>query len=306
MLAGIVLSLAASPPVATALGLDRVPLRQPPRRCFSLPTLVVMLAVSFLSPRHVRRLSLVVFIVALALTCGDAGVRRRDQGRAALDRARRHQHPAVRVRQAGLRDPDRLAVRRSRRARPDMPANTMALGAARSRSSSPLVLQPDFGQTMLIAMVWGALFFMAGLRWIWVAGLGGAAARRPRRRLLLRAARRASASSASWTSRRATPSRSTPRSRSFTRGGWFGRGPGEGTVKRILPDSHTDFIFAVAAEEFGVVLCLALVALFAFIVLRALHARAARRRSVHALRRRRASRCCSACSRRSTWRSTCI
>jgi cell division protein FtsW len=54
------------------------------------------------------------------------------------------------------------------------------------------------------------------------------------------------------------------------RGGWFGKGPGEGTVKRILPESHTDFVFAVAAEEFGVVLCLALVALFAFIVIRML------------------------------------
>src|SRR5262249_20937278 len=57
---------------------------------------------------------------------------------------------------------------------------------------------------------------------------------------------------------------------SFMRGGWFGRGPGEGTVKRILPDSHADFVFAVAAEEFGIVLCLILVALFAFIVVRAL------------------------------------
>src|SRR4029078_890513 len=57
---------------------------------------------------------------------------------------------------------------------------------------------------------------------------------------------------------------------SFMRGGWFGRGPGEGTVKRILPESHTDFVFAVAAEEFGIVLCLVLAALFAFIVIRAL------------------------------------
>ena len=57
---------------------------------------------------------------------------------------------------------------------------------------------------------------------------------------------------------------------SFVRGGWFGRGPGEGTVKRILPESHTDFVFAVAAEEFGIVLCLVLLALFAFIVIRAL------------------------------------
>jgi cell division protein FtsW len=58
---------------------------------------------------------------------------------------------------------------------------------------------------------------------------------------------------------------------SFVRGGWFGRGPGEGTVKRILPDSHADFVFAVAAEEFGIMLCLVLVGLFAFIVLRALN-----------------------------------
>ena len=53
------------------------------------------------------------------------------------------------------------------------------------------------------------------------------------------------------------------------RGGWFGKGR-RGTVKRLLPESHTDFVFAVAAEEFGIALCLVLVALFAFIVIRML------------------------------------
>jgi len=57
---------------------------------------------------------------------------------------------------------------------------------------------------------------------------------------------------------------------SFLRGGWFGRGPGEGTVKDVLPDSHTDFIFAVAAEEYGLIACLILLTLFAFVVLRGL------------------------------------
>ena len=57
---------------------------------------------------------------------------------------------------------------------------------------------------------------------------------------------------------------------SFAQGGWLGKGPGEGTVKRILPDAHTDFIFAVTAEEFGIVVCMLLVALFAIIVIRAL------------------------------------
>ena len=54
----------------------------------------------------------------------------------------------------------------------------------------------------------------------------------------------------------------------FANGGLWGRGPGEGTVKDVLPDAHADFVFAVAGEEFGVIVCLAIVALFAFIVLR--------------------------------------
>ena len=54
----------------------------------------------------------------------------------------------------------------------------------------------------------------------------------------------------------------------FGNGGWFGQGPGEGKVKLSLPDSHTDFVFAVAGEEFGLIFCLIIVFLFGFIVLR--------------------------------------
>jgi cell division protein FtsW len=57
---------------------------------------------------------------------------------------------------------------------------------------------------------------------------------------------------------------------SIMSGGWFGQGPGEGTVKRILPDAHTDFIFAVAAEEFGIIVCIGLVIIFAWVVFRGL------------------------------------
>jgi cell division protein FtsW len=131
------------------------------------------------------------------------------------------------------------------------------------------VLQPDFGQTMLIALVWGSLFFMAGMRLIWVVGLGSTAlmglvvaywtiphvAKRIKRFL-------DPASGDTFQVDTAVES--------FFRGGWFGQGPGEGTVKRILPDAHADFVFAVAAEEFGIILCLVLAALFAFVVLRAL------------------------------------
>ena len=152
--------------------------------------------------------------------------------------------------------------------RPEMPANTAALTLLMLVVAA-LVLQPDFGQTMLIAMVWGALFFMAGMRLIWVAGLGAVAA------IGLAGAYFTVPHVARRIKRFMDPASGDTFQidtavESFMRGGWFGRGPGEGTVKRILPDSHADFIFAVAAEEFGIVLCLVLVALFCFIVLRAL------------------------------------
>jgi cell division protein FtsW len=56
----------------------------------------------------------------------------------------------------------------------------------------------------------------------------------------------------------------------FGHGGLLGRGPGEGRVKNVLPDAHADFVFAVAGEEFGLVVCLLILALFAFVVVRGL------------------------------------
>jgi cell division protein FtsW len=56
----------------------------------------------------------------------------------------------------------------------------------------------------------------------------------------------------------------------FGNGGLLGRGPGEGRVKDVLPDAHADFVFAVAGEEFGMIVCMAIIVVFAFIVLRGL------------------------------------
>ena len=56
---------------------------------------------------------------------------------------------------------------------------------------------------------------------------------------------------------------------SYLNGGFFGKGPGEGTVKYVLPDAHTDFIFAVGAEEFGLIFCIIIVVAFAIFILRA-------------------------------------
>jgi cell division protein FtsW len=152
--------------------------------------------------------------------------------------------------------------------RPEMPATSMAI-ALLLMLVSLLVMEPDFGQTMLILMVWGALFFIAGMRMIWVAGLAGAAAAGLFGAYLL------VPHVAGRIKRFMNPASGDTfqvdtAMEAFWNGGWFGLGPGEGIAKRSLPDSHTDFVFAVAAEEFGIILCLALVALFAFVVIRTL------------------------------------
>jgi cell division protein FtsW len=266
MLGGIVLSLAASPPVAVRLGLDAFYFVHH-HLLYLVAAIAVMLATSFLPPRQIRRVALVVFIVSVALVVATLFIGAEVKG------ARRWVVLAgVNVQPSEFLKPSFVILSawlfaESGR-KPDMPATTLSLVLLLAVVGL-LVLQPDFGQTMLVALVWGALFFMAGMRLVWVASLGGAAvlgllaayttiphvARRIRRFL-------DPASGDTFQVDAAVES--------FFRGGWFGQGPGEGTVKRILPDSHADFVFAVAAEEFGIVLCLVLVFLFAFVVLRAL------------------------------------
>jgi len=266
MLAGIILSLAASPPVASRLGLD--PFYFVNRHVlYLIPALAVMLATSFLPPRHIRRLAVIVFIVSLLLIAATLHFGAEVKG------ARRwivllgiNIQPSEFLKPAFVILIAWLFGESARR--PEMPANTFAL-ALLFVAIVGLVLQPDFGQTMLVALVWSALFFLAGMRLVWVVGLGGAAA------LGLASAYMLIPHVARRIERFRDPSSGDTFNidqalESFQRGGWFGRGPGEGTVKRILPESHTDFVFAVAAEEFGIVLCLLLVALFTFIVVRAL------------------------------------
>jgi cell division protein FtsW len=266
MLAGIILSLAASPPVAARLGLD--PFYFVHRHVIYLvPATVVLFATSFLEPRVIRRLALVVFLlslvlIALTLLYGAEvkGARRWIVILGVNIQPSEFLKPAFVILIAWLFGESAQ--------RPEMPANTIALGLL-LLAVAALVLQPDFGQTMLVALVWGALFFLAGMRLVWVVGLGGTAA------LGLAAAYITIPHVASRIRRFLDPASGDTFNidqavESFFRGGWFGQGPGEGVVKRILPESHTDFVFAVAAEEFGVVLCLVLLALFAFIVLRGL------------------------------------
>src|SRR5258708_4518011 len=172
MLGGIVLSLAASPPVAARIGLDAFYFVHR-HLMFLVPAIAAMLVISFLSPRQLRRLALVVFIVSLALVVATLFVGAEVKGaRRWIVLAGLNIQPSEFLKPSFVVLCAWLFAESARK--PDMPATTFSLllllGVV-----GVLVLQPDFGQTMLIALVWGALFFIAGMRLIWVAGLGGTA-----------------------------------------------------------------------------------------------------------------------------------
>jgi cell division protein FtsW len=222
MLGGIILCLAASPPVAARIGLD--PFHFVNRQVFFLvPAACVLIVISFLSPRDIRKLALLVFLVSLVLVAATPHFGAEIKG------ARRwlvilgvNIQPSEFLKPAFVILIAWLFGESSRR--PDMPANTVAL-ALLITVVSLLVMQPDFGQTMLITLVWGALFYMAGMRFIWVLGLGATAS------VGLLVAFYTVPHVAQRINRFLDPSSGDTfnvdiATESFVRGGWFGRGPG--------------------------------------------------------------------------------
>lgn len=272
MTLGVVLSLAASPPVAERIGLDLFHFvnRQ---AIFLIPAAVMMIGISFLSPRQVRRLAWIVFAIGLALLALTLihgteikGARRWVSFAGVVVQPSEFVKPAFVVLAAFL-----FAEGSERRDVPGHVMATLLLGSV----VGLLILQPDLGQTVLTTAVWGALFFLAGLPWIWVAGLGGAGVFGlvAAYELLPHVARRIDTFMTPEPNAGAGYQPELAE-KAFNAAGWFGTGPGEGVIKRIIPDGHTDYIFAVTAEEFGLVFCVAIVSIYAFITLRGLmHAR---------------------------------
>jgi cell division protein FtsW len=267
MVSGVVLLMAGGPPVAERLGLSTFHFvnRQ---AVYLLAALAIVLSVSFMSPRQVRRAALLIFAASLAMVVATLylgvevkGARRwLTLGPLGSIQPSEFMKPAFVVLSA-------WAFAEGTR-RPDLPGTWLAF-LLLPLTITPLVLQPDFGQTVLVSLVWCGLFFVAGLHWFWVLGLGGAGAFGILIAYQLVPHVRARIERFMDKGSGDTFQIDTALE-SFASGGWLGKGPGEGTVKRILPDAHTDFIFAVTAEEFGIVVCILLVMLFALIVLRSL------------------------------------
>lgn len=264
MAGGFMLSLSASPPVAQGLKLP--PFHFVERHAqFLIPAIGILIGTSFLSPARIRQIAFFLLagcLVALMLVpiigFSAKGATRWLAFGTFLFQPSELLKPVFIIVSAWL-----FAEGQKRN---DWAYTIAAIGLF-LLVATLLILQPDLGQTILIALCWGAMVFLVGLPWIWVGGLIGAGV------AAFGFAYMSFSHFAGRIDRFVTGTGDTfqvDRGLSaISNGGWFGTGPGEGLVKNRLPDSHTDFVFAVAAEEFGIALTMLLVCLFGFVVLRA-------------------------------------
>lgn len=265
-LIGAVLILAASPPVAERIGLD--PYYFARRQLTLLPiALALMLGTSLLSVRGVWRSAVACFIAAVALmvatlVAGEEikGATRWLQIGGFSLQASEFVKPSLAVIAAGF-----FAGRHTEMGKPGFAIATGMLLVV----AALLLLQPDVGMTLVVASVWGVQFFLAGLPLVLVGLVlviilaSGVGAYFIFPHVQVRIDRFLDpAGGDNYQVARGLEA--------FRNGGLFGRGVGEGRVKEVLPDAHADFIFAVAGEEFGLLVCLAVVLLFAFVVVRGL------------------------------------
>jgi cell division protein FtsW len=271
MMLGVIVSLAASPAVAHKIGHE--PLYFFKRHLvFLVPGVILLIGASMLDPKLTRRAGLLLFLggFALMLLAMVQGVEKNGAVRWLIIGGGQSLQPSEFVKPGFVILTAWLFAEAGKRR--DMPALPLAV-LALAVIAVTLVLQPDIGQTCLLVLVWGGLFFLAGysLLWIGLALLAGGGA--------FVAAYFNLAHVHSRVDRFLSPAAGDTHQidtalTAFREGGWFGRGPGEGIVTPNLPDAYTDYIFAVIAEEFGIVFCLFLVVLYGFIVWRGFRAAA--------------------------------
>lgn len=262
---GFMLSFAASPAVAERLNLDSFHFVKR-HAAFMIPALGVMIGLSFLSPRQVRRTAMVILAVSLLMMVAALFFGIEVKGaRRWITIAGISIQPSEFMKPAFVVICAWLFAEHARQ--PEIPGNLFAI-ILFGIVAALLVAQPDLGQTILTSIVWGGMFFMAGMPWLWITLLGGIGVAGVFGAYLT-LPHVAGRIDRFLTGEGDTFQVDTAR-QAIIRGDWFGQGPGEGIVKRIIPDSHTDFIFSVAAEEFGIFFCMVLVSIFGFLVLRGL------------------------------------
>lgn len=261
---GAIMVATASPAVAERIGFDSFHFVRR-QLVYLFLAVITLISLSFISPTGIRRISVLGFVIGLLLLIGVLVFGVETNG------AKRWIFIAgMSLQPSEFMKPLFIII------------TAWMLSEARTRSgfegfkisialyvvfAGLLILQPDFGMFIVVTSVWGGQLFVAGMPMVWVAAIAIAGVM-----VLLMAylffphvAHRidnfiGSDNGANYQVRKSLEA--------FDSGGIVGRGPGEGVVKQHLPDSHTDFIFAVIGEELGAIVCLLIVGLYAFIVLR--------------------------------------
>ena len=262
---GIVLNLAASPPIAEKLSLNQYYFVKR-QFLFFILGILVMFFFSFLNLKNLRRLCLIIFITSLIsiffLNIFGTPIK-----------------GATRWLDLGI-----ISVQPSEFAKPTfivliswflsesiiktVPSKIISL-MLYSLFAFGLILQPDIGQTILITLAASIIYFISGMPLIvgfiiFILSLIGIGLS------YLYVDHFYQRLNIFFNPSLGDTYQIDTAYNAILQGGWFGVGPGEGVIKNILPDAHTDFIFAVAAEEFGLISCFIIISLFAFIVYRGL------------------------------------
>ena len=261
---GIVLAMAASPAVAEHLGKDIFYFAKR-QLLFLLPAMIAMLGVSMLGERDLRRFAIALYAFALVMM-----VMVLVHGTEIKGATRWVSLAGVTIQPSEFMKPAFIVLSAwmftAWRLNRDLACFMIAM-ALYGGSIVLLLAQPDVGMALLISMVWGVQFFLAGLPMILVVGVGilfvagGVGAYYQFDHVHQRIDKFLDPAGAE--------AYQVARSlEAFRNGGVYGVGPGEGQVKAVLPDAHADFVFAVAGEEFGLIPTLLIVLLFCFVVLR--------------------------------------
>ena len=266
-LIGTLLGLAASPPLAVRNGLE--PFHYVWRQAaFGILAFGLMLAVSMMSPLRLRRWSVIAFglsVVALALlplfgTDFGKGAVRWYSLKVVSVQPSEFLKPAFAIFAAWL-----MAASYDIKGPPGKAMSFVVAVAL----TAVLALQPDFGQAGLIIATWALMYFAAGAPVVLLGGVGAGVA----------GAGWLAYQNSEHVARRIDGFLSSEidpltqigyATNAIQEGGFLGVGIGNGSVKWTLPDAHTDFIIAVAAEEFGLILCVVVIALYLTVVVRSL------------------------------------
>ena len=265
---GVVLSFTSSPAEAARLHLPdafHFAIRQ---SLFGMGAAVVVVAVSMLTPKGVRRLALAIYVLTILMMAALPFV-----GSSAKGAARWFELFGFSIQPSEFMKPALItlcgwmfAEGQKGEGVPGVSIAFVLYGLA----VGLLLIQPDVGQTVLITIAFGAAFFMAGVPIRWILVLGGLAAgglvgayftfQHVAKRIHL------------FLKHDGTDSHQVDKAlEAISAGGLFGRGPGEGVMKRHVPDGFTDFIYSVAAEEYGLMFSLALITVLGVVVVRGLY-----------------------------------